>query len=165
MAKKQKHRNEYSIGDGSIVAIITESLSNKGEIRGRSKKQTKVLKGACVHHVINKKGKIKARIHNDGKSVCTCLLCKFKFGTKLYEDKALDAEINGFQRLNNQAQFLAVAAGADEETVRFFSEMGSKTMFYAKSYRKLRSIVERQDSISKKKTKNKTGSQNFGSWG
>lgn len=164
MAKK-KQRNDYSIGDGSIVAIITESLSKKGEIRGRSKKQTKVLRGACVHHVINRKGKVKARIWNDGKSVCTCTLCKFKFGTKLFDDKSLDAEVNAIQRLNNQAKFLATAAGADEETVRFFSEMGSKLMFYGKSYRKLRSVVEKRDSISKKKTKNKTGSQNFGSWG
>ena len=60
MATKNKKQNEIKIGDGSVIAIITENLSKKGEIKGRNKRQTKVLRGACMHHVINRKGKVKA---------------------------------------------------------------------------------------------------------
>lgn len=163
--KKAKKQNDFKLGDGSIIAIVTENLSKKGEIKGHSKKHTKVLKGGCVHHVINRKGKVKARIWNDGKSNCTCTMCKFSFSTKPMNDKDLHDTVGGFQRLNNQAKFVAAAIGADSDTLSYLSKIGADLMFYQKTYRKLMSIVQKRDSISKKKQKSRTGSQNFGSWG
>lgn len=163
--KVKKNNNDIKLGDGSIIAIITENLSKKGEIKGHSKKHTKVLKGGCVHHVINRKGKVKPRIWNDGKGNCTCTICKFSFKTKPANDKDLDSTVDGFQKLNNQAKFVAAASGADSETLSYLSKIGADLMFYKKTYRKLISIVQKRDNLSKKKQKSNTGSQNFGSWG
>ena len=165
MAKKNKKQNEIKIGDGSVIAIITENLSKKGEIKGRNKRQTKVLRGACMHHVINRKGKVKARIWNDGKGHCTCTLCKFTFGTKRAGDKELDLTVGDFQKLNNQAKFIAAAIGADSDTITYLSKIGSDLMFYNKTYKRIMSIVEKRDNLSNKKQKSHTGSNNFGSWG
>ena len=41
---------------------VTKSINKKGKLKGRNKKETKMLKGMCTHHKINKNGKVKMRV-------------------------------------------------------------------------------------------------------
>ena len=58
MSKKNKEfkRTNYRMGDGSVVATITAN-QKKGKLKGKNKKETRILKGACTHHIIGKNGK------------------------------------------------------------------------------------------------------------
>lgn len=157
---------------GSPIKRITESLNKHGEIKGSSKKETKILRGLCVHHKYNKKGKIVAEIVNDGEGTCTCLMCRHEFTTKLPTMKELDEIVDEMIKLNDQAKFMAVSVDAGDETIKYLAAMGVQLMNYKKTYSKLKSIAERQETIKngkKKKSKGKdnfgSGSGNYGSWG
>lgn len=167
MSKKNKEfkRATYRMGDGSVVATLTAN-QKKGKLKGKNKKETKILKGACVHHIIGKNGKIKPMYHNDGNGRCICRMCGGSFPAKMFNEDKLDKVIGNMEDLNNQSKMVVQAIGADKSTIRFFSELGSMLKLYPKTYSNIRRIAEKQDSMKRKKKGNHNGGSNttLGAW-
>lgn len=163
MGKKNK-RPVYKLNDGSIPALITEHVTKKGRLKAANKKDYKVLRGACVHHTISNKGKLRATVSNDGKGQCYCRICDRSFPTATYKDKVLDATIGGMRDLNNQAKFINTAIGGGQESQRYFSEFGSMIELYRGRYEKLLKVAEKVDGLKKKKRKKTSAGSTFGSW-
>jgi cation transport regulator ChaC len=155
----------YKAGDGSVISIIKENTTKHGKIKGKNKKQTKVLRGACVHHTTNHKGKVKPTIGNNDGKVCRCRLCGGTFKPSTYDKEAAENKIKGMREINNQAKYLAVALGTANENIRYFSELGSMIELFPKNYRKLASIAEKVESVKKKKkNRDNDNYSSLGSW-
>ena len=151
-----------------VIMEISKSLNKKGEIRGRSKKETKKLRAMCTHHKYNKKMKLKPAIFNTNDGYCVCTLCGKRFPTKLFDDNELKGIVGDMKTINEQAKYMSVAIGGGKEAVDYFTKTGAVLQSYQKNYKKIRFIAQKQSKIHGKK-KNKrnvaTGSSQFGSWG
>lgn len=146
------------------VMQVTKSLNKKGKLKGKNKKETKMLKGMCPHHKLNKHGKVKPTIFsNDGESLI-CELCGARFPGHFFSNSEIKEIVEDMEVLNNQNKFMAVAIGAGEGTVDFFAQMGVALKSYKKNSKKLRNVAEKQNKV-KKKSKSASGSANYGSWG
>lgn len=168
MSKKNKEfkRTNYRMGDGSVVATITAN-QKKGKLKGKNKKETRILKGACTHHIIGKNGKIKPMYHNDGNGRCICRMCGGSWKAKMYNDDDLERIIGKTEDVNNQSKMIVQAIGADKSTIRYFSEFGSMLKLYSKTYNNIRRIAEKQDSMKRKKKGNHSGGNSnttLGAW-
>lgn len=152
-----------------VISEITKSLNKKGEIRGRSKKETKKLKAMCTHHKYNKKGKLKAAVFNTGDGYCICELCGKRFPTKLFDDNELKGIVHDMKTINEQAKYMAVAIGGGKEAIDYFAKTGVVLQSYQKNYKKIRFTAQKQSKIHGKNKKNHNrngmgGSAQFGSW-
>lgn len=152
-----------------VVYQTTKVLNKKGKIKGKNKKETKALKAQCCHHMYNKKMKQKPTIFRTGDDYAICEACGARFPVKVFEDDELNARIKGFEEMNNQAKYIAVAVGAGNSTVEYFSKVGAAIQPFKKTYKKIRTIAQKKNSLNKKKNKkgNRTGggSAQYGSWG
>lgn len=147
------------------VEAVTKAINKKGEIKGKNKKETKMLKAICPHHKYNKHGKLKPTIYNDSKGSCYCRLCGQKFPSKLLELSEVKDMVEGLEELNSQAKFTSVAIGAGASTVEYYAQLGAALSTYKKSYGKLKEVAERQNKVkTKKNKKNSGGSNQYGSW-
>ena len=148
-----------------ILRRYTNAINKKGELKGSNKKETKSLRGGCVHHKYNKHGNPKATIFiNDG-STCNCTLCKGSFPAVFYDNKSIHDIVDEMVELNNHNKYIAVASNAGEEVVEYFSMIGSMLAFYPKNSKKVRNVAQKQDNVKKKKKHhNGGGSSAYGSW-
>lgn len=155
-------------GKKSIVAKLTEKTNKKGVIRGNNKKETKSLRAMCVHHRINKKGKIKPTISAAGDR-CECKMCGNKFPTKILKQDRLMEIYSPLKGYVNQAKFMAVAGDLGDEVTNFLCKFSVDLEKFPKVYRKIASAVEKKDSVKKKRHNkhgnNNSGSSSYGSWG
>lgn len=162
MAKQQ-------IAKGSIVAKISSKLNKHGEIRGKNKKETKTLRAMCPGNAINKKGKLKARIYNDGNGTCTCLMCTKKFPTELYSKGKVSHMVKDMGALLHQARFMVVSADLGKETEEYLARLSVDVEHLPKVYGKIKHAVEKREHIRNKKKggnrKNRgSGSESYGAW-
>lgn len=165
MAKK--HKADCKLArEGSVISVIKQYTTKNGKIRGKNKKQTRTLRGACPHHTIDKKGRIKPTVttHNQ---VCTCRLCGGSFKAKGYTKEEVTNKIKGAVEIVNQLKYLSVAVNAGEGAVRYSTEVGSYLAHLPKNYRKVASIAEKAETVRNKKNKKKKGNADYstvGSW-
>lgn len=157
------------IAKGSIVAKISTKLNKHGEIRGKNKKETQNLISMCPGNAINKKGKLKAKIHNDGNGTCTCEMCTRKFPSELYAKSKVKHMVKDFDALLHQARFMVVSADLGRETEEYLARLSVDIDHLPKVYGKIKHAVEKRESIRNKKKGNKrnnrgTGSESYGAW-
>lgn len=169
MSKNNMKENDVKIVKGSIVATITNSLNKHGEIKGQNKKETKNLRAMCPHHRINKKGKIKPTIWNDGNGTCTCEMCGAKFTTHLYNKEELDKILGKTKAVLDQSRYMCESADLGKETAQFLADLSVKFSQFGKTYGKMKHSVERSENMKKKKNgkgkkTNGSGSENYGGW-
>ena len=162
MAKKKP---DYKL-DGNIIATIKEHTNKHGKIKGKNKKQTRTLVGACPHHTLNKNGKIKPILSNDGKQTCTCRACGASFKGHPYSGEDVKRMAKGTKELVNQLKYLSVAVNAGNETVRFACELGSMLEHLPSVYKNVKQIAEKAEAVKNKKKKKKSNSNfsNVGGW-
>lgn len=158
-------KNELDI-KGSLVATITNNLNKHGEIRGESKKQRKMLKAACPHHKITKKGKIKPTIYNDGNNTCTCEMCGAKFTTHLHTKEETKKIVGNMKEMLDQARFMNQAADLGKETATYLAKLSVDVSHFSKTYGKIKKAVERSENVKNKKKKNRGngGGSSYGAW-
>lgn len=148
-----------------IVLQTTRAITKKGKLKGKNKKETKVLRAACPHHKFNKHGKLKNTIWNNDGEYCVCTLCNKKFPASFFSDDNIDNVVEGMEELNNQNKFTAVATNAGDDAVKFYAETGVILSKYKKMSKKTKSLAEKQSRVKNKKKKNRyTGSSMYGSW-
>lgn len=147
------------------LTSVSKSLNKKGRIKGKNKKETKALKGACPHHKINRKGRVKPTVYVQDKD-CICELCGKRFPAKFFSNEKVDEIVDDFEEFNNQAKYLATAVNQNSEICDFFSEVGVRIVGIKKKYKKVRNVAKKQSDIKKRKKKNRyQGSSQYGSWG
>lgn len=163
---KRKYDNKIT-SKGSVVRIIKDNTTKKGKIRGKNKQETRIMKGACPHHTINKKGKIVPTLVSDRDSnkYKVCRLCGARVEARTYDKEEVSKKLQGAIDVDNNMKFLAVATNAGEPMVRFSSELGSMLKVAKKYYRKVAKIAEKAEKIKSKKNKGRRSNDSLGSWG
>jgi hypothetical protein len=164
MGKKLK-RWKLNISDGqSLLQLQTDSLNKHGELRGRNKKETKVLQATCLHHKIGKRGKVKMRVNPDEHAgIAHCTMCGEDFRVAPYTKEERKRICGDFREFLNQTKYFAVASKASEANLRQLAEVSIGVNIAEKINKKTTKIVLKQDSIVKKDKKNRLSST-LGSW-
>lgn len=164
MAKNKNKKKDVMLNVSDVTAKITDSLNKKGKIKGKSKKETLILKGACEHHRLNGKGKARQRVYVTN-HVAHCKMCGASFRTDLYNDEELMKVLDNMKELNNQAKFMVKAIDGGKDLEHFFCSMGANLNLYKKFYKNVSKVVDKIDHSKKKKKKNYTNSSEYGTWG
>ena len=148
-----KQRNIFDLSGVDPVREVSKHLNKKGKLKG-SKKEVKNLRSICMHHAINRKGKIKPRITSDegghGKN-CRCTICQDRFRTGFYNDQEVNERYRNFKQVASQLKFMLVAEGANKEAVREAAELNLHVDRLPKIYRNARTIADKQGKKRKKK--------------
>lgn len=158
----KNNKNIYDLSGVDPVVEVSKHLSKKGKLSG-NKKEKKALRSICTHHAINRKGKIKARIHDEGNRNCQCDICKERFRSGFYTDQEFSSAYNKIKPIASQAKLLSIATGAGKGTVQEIASLNLHIDRFGKTYRNLRSVAEKQDKVKNKKKKNKER-ENLGGW-
>lgn len=148
--------------DVDPVKTISSHLNKKGRLRG-SKKEVKALKSICPHHVLNRKGKVKVRVHKEGDKNCQCDICKDKFQLGFYKDQQYDEAYAAYKPMISQAKLIMTAVGAGKETVQEITALNILADRSQKTMKNLRNVAQKQQN-KKKKKKNKRQSKQLGGW-
>lgn len=160
---KNKNRGFIDLSNVNPLELTTKHVNKKGEIKGKDKKETNLLKGACLHHTISKSGKkIKARLDVDGE-YCTCRMCKEKMRKSFYTDNEINEVMVPAKQFVSQLKMMTAAIGADLPTQRRVVSIALGLNEAPKIYKKEREIAEKQEKKGKKK-KNKDRNTAFGAW-
>jgi hypothetical protein len=168
---KNKNKKAFTFNGKNFdtIVMVTNSLNKHGEIRGASKKETKNLRALCPHHKLNKKGKKKPTVSNNGNGLCTCEMCGSSFTTHLYNKDELDKIVGKINNVLSQARYIVASADLGKEAEQFFARTSVEMAQLPKAYSKIKNAVERSENLKKKKKgKDKnysgSGSENYGGW-
>lgn len=159
---KNNNRKRFDLTGVDPTVEISKHLTKNGKLTG-SKKEKKALRSICPHHSLNRKGKVKARIHDEGNKNCQCPICKERFRSGFYSDQEFDAAYAKFKPIASQAKFIATATNAGKGTIEEISSLNLHIDTFGKTYRNLRSVAEKQDKVKNKKKKQRER-ENIGGW-
>lgn len=161
---KQIKTTTLNLGGKKLIEFHTSCLNKHGELKGKNKKETKVIKDTCMHHKVGKKGKLKSRVNvNDQTAHCT--MCDHDFPATLYDKEERNRIINDYREFVDHTKFVAASIGAGEDTLRCLGESAVSIENVKKINKKCTKIVRKEDQIAKKKKKNKdNGNSKLGSW-
>lgn len=156
-------------GKKCTAEIITESLDKHGEIKGKTKKETKNLRLICNHHRYTKKRRVKPNISNDGAGRCDCPMCNGSFTTHQFTNEELKERIGLVLEILSQARFMTAAAGLGREMERYYAMTSVHVGHLAKAYKKTRNALAKAERTKsgkgkRDKKKNRATSHAYGSW-
>ena len=164
MGKNKKIKTTMvDLGGKKLIEFHTSMLNKHGELKGRNKKETKIIRETCMHHKVGKKGKLKSRVEVSN-GIAHCTMCGEDFRAKPYtkdERKQLIADVAEF---TNHTKFLAAAVGASEDVQRSLAEFSVGIQNLKHINKKYTKLVEKQDRITKKDKKNKNTGSTLGNW-
>lgn len=163
MGRKKMKTVKLDLGGKKLIEYHTQKLNKHGELKGRNKRETKLIKDTCLHHKIGKKGKVKSRIDLNG-SKAHCTMCDHDFIVTPYDRETRKEVIDNMWEFTDQTKFMAAAVGADENTLRTLGEFSVGLDNINRINKVLTKIVKKEDMLSKKKKKNKNSSQELGDW-
>lgn len=143
---------------------FNDHISKKGKIKGKNKKETKILKGMCPHVKISKKGKVKNMIINNRKGACVCQLCGKTFPANFYSDEDYARIIDDFEKSVNQTKFMAVQVNGGTKTIDYTMQLGGMLSQYKKIATRLRDISKKQGKVKDKHKKRDTSRNVYGEW-
>lgn len=149
----------------SIVSKLSKYLNKKGKLKGSTKKETRKLTDACVHHKVNKKGKLVPSI-KIRQNMCHCTMCQAEFEGTVKPKKEAKEIIEQVKELINQDKYAATAIGAGEDAINYFSQLAVQLGSLEDVHNRLAKICRRKDEEEqrKKNKKNRNGSESFGDW-
>ena len=165
MSKKRRNNLYYG---GKVKAVkpiqdVTRVLDRKGRLKGKNKKQTKILKYSCVHHKYNKKmNKVKTTAKKVGNSLI-CSACGAEISKQFFPKNQVKDICNELQEIVQQAKFLSVACGTSPDTINFFSKFSVELSMFPKAYKRLSEIANNRGKMKKKKN-DYSGSRQYGAW-
>lgn len=150
------------------VLKTTKSLTKKGKIKGRNKKETRVLRAGCTHHRYNRSGsKIKATVRVAADGTIFCPMCKAEFSESIIGHNEAREIMAKAKEVLDQKTFMAVEANAGNEAIDYL--VNFKSFFNKNTYKmldKIDKVTVKKTGIQKKKKNYKNyGAQSFGGWG
>ncbi len=155
-------------GKGSrnrIIAEQTRAVKKNGKLKGKNKKETKIMKMRCMHHVYDKKDRVKPTV-KPYKGHLICTMCKQDIVTEFYSKAYVKKSVEPVMDIVQQAKYLAVACNTSNETISFISDLSVQLGLLPKTYDRLVDLGSTQGK-SKKKKKEKdewAGSRSYGNW-
>ena len=158
-----KSKSMFDLTGVDPVQEVSRHVNKKGKLKAGDKKKEKALKSICPHHAINRKGKLKARVHDDGNGQCQCDICRDRFKSNFYSDAEYDKAYDAYKPQISQAKMIAVAVGADKETIKEVCELNLHVDQSRQLMRRLRKVGQKQSTKPKKKKK-KGNNNNPGAW-
>lgn len=164
MSKKRRNRI-YEGGVKTVKPImdITKALDRYGKLKGKNKKETKILRAACVHHRYNRKmTKVKATAKNMGNAL-VCTACKQEIAKQFFSKEQVKDVCRELREITEQAKYLSVACNTSPETINYFSKFSVELRMFPKAYMRLAEIANNRGKVKKKK-KDYSGSRQYGSW-
>lgn len=168
MAKDVKNKEMFTkLKKEGCIKVVSNNINKKGELRGKSKKETKILKKACFHHKITKKGHLKPTIYNNGDGVCTCLTCGASFPTKIATKEELEEMIKKVRQYIEQLKFMAASAGfVDKGLEEYILMLQIYLSKLDNLYCRITKSVRKKENFSKNKKKKNNGGSNssLGGW-
>lgn len=164
MGKKRRNR----IYEGGVKPIkpimdVTKALDRYGKLKGKNKKETKILKYSCVHHRYNRKGtKVKTTARSVGNTL-VCSACKQEIAKQFFAKDQVKDICRELREVVEQGKYLAVACNTSAETINYFSKFAVELHMFPKAYTRLAEIANNRGKVKKKK-KDMSGSRAYGSW-
>lgn len=146
------------------ITQVNKALSKKGKIKGKNKKETKLLKSICMHHRITRRGKLKPAYYMQGDE-CICKLCHARFPARFYSKEDVADVVDPMIEMNNQLKYLAAAANLGQKTSDYAANMGAELAIYKKTMKKATAVADKKGKVKKKRKKAYSGSEKYGSWG
>lgn len=162
MGKKMK-TTHLDLGGKKLIEFHTSCLNKRGELKGKNKKETRIIRDTCMHHKIGRKGKLKSRVDVQ-ESQAHCTMCGHDFTAEPYSKEDRKKVIGEIREFADHTKFIAAAVGADENTLRHLAEFSVGIDNINKINKQCTKIVKKTDQISKKKKKNRETSSQLGSW-
>lgn len=151
------------------VEQCTKSLKKNGKLKGKNKKQTKMLKAICTHHKYNHKGRLVSKIFNNGDGTCHCRMCGATFTTKHAKNKKeINSNLKPFKNMLNQLKYTIVACGLGAKSLDYACNLAASVEQFPKVYGKAMAVAKKKDDLgnkNKKKNNSRGGSSQYGSWG
>lgn len=153
-----------NLGGKKLIEFHTDCLNKHGELKGKNKKETKLIKDTCMHHKVGKKGKLKSRVNvNDQTAHCT--MCGHEFPATLYTKEERNRIVGEYIEYLDNTGYMAASVEAGEDILRCVAEAKVSARNTKKINKKCTKIVRKEDQIAKKKKKNKdNGNSKLGSW-
>lgn len=167
MAKEKQEKR--MIPADKIVAVLSKKLNKRGEIKGDGKSDTKHLKIQCTHHHVNKKGKIKPAIYNDGEGHILCEMCDRSVTTDLKDKSEVKKIVKPIFELSDQLAYIGQAADLGNNVISYATSMKLMLNKFTKFYGKSVKAVKKAEKVKKhKKGKNRrnnnSGGGNLSGW-
>lgn len=164
MGKKKSNKSmSIDLKGQTLVKFFTNSLDKHGEVKGKNKKETKLLRDTCPHHKLNKKGKLRSRVDViDGMAHCT--MCGHEFTTEPYSKEKRKKIVKDFVELVDQTEFMGTAIGDDDNNIKSIASAKPVARLINDANKKYTKLVAKQDKIKNKKDKNKNSSSSMGGW-
>ena len=151
---------------GRIIEKISSMVNLKkgGKING-SKRERKVIKSICVHHVIDKHGRLRNTTHPTGQhnERCQCAICKDQYKAGYYTEQEI-AQVYGMgKEVLSQMKLLAVVDNCDDKSINTIAQMNLLWDEMPKTYFKLAKVAIKagQKKQEKKKKHNKSLSRSI----
>ena len=146
-------------------ATFNDHISKKGKIKGKNKKEKKILKGMCPHFRVTKNGKLKNMVINNGQKQCVCKLCGEVFPARFYEDEELDKIISEFKKTLNENKYIAVQVNGGAKTTEYLMQLGGMVSQYPKISKRLRDVAQKKGKVKHNKDKKNGYKSNiYGDW-
>ena len=161
MGKKIK-TTMVDLGGKKLIEFHTSMLNKHGELKGRNKKETKIIKETCMHHKVGKKGKLKSRVEVTN-GIGHCTMCGEDFRAVPYTKEERNEICGNIKELANHTKYLAAAVGANEDVQRVLAETCISIDNLKHINKKYTKIVEKQEKLKSKNKKNKESST-LGNW-
>ena len=149
----------------SAVNAVSKAVTKKGKIKGRNKKETKILKLTCCHHFYDRKeGETVTPIFSNSDGTRVCEMCGKTFSSHFYSNSELKNTIEPTKELLNQLKFMAVAIGADNATVDTIVKTYVGISSVSKLYKRCRKVAASTSKVKKNKKGKKKRTNQYGSW-
>lgn len=164
--------NAEAIKKCKSITVTSQHINKHGKIKGKTKKETKLLEGMYPYYKLTNKGKLKLTadpgVDDNDKQVLVDRVTGDMFRAGFFEVDETKKITKDFKELVNNAKFMAVTIGADPKTVEYWCQLGAIVSSTNKQYKRLAKIGKKASAVKNngkhKKDKDRSGSSSLGGW-
>ena len=164
--KGKKKRMNDRRRNYDAINEVSKHVTKKGVIKGRNKKETRLLRQTCPHWIRTKKNEIDPALFSTSSGAQVCECCGEEVSTHFFSKAEVKNIIGAFTTLTNQMKFLAVSVNASNDDLNFIIDTHIRAPRLNKYYKKMKKIAQVQYRVSDKKKKKGAvkSSSDFGGW-
>lgn len=160
MSKKDKN---IKVDNGKFVQqlmkIPPEELYNKfahGKkgLKGNSKSETRLIKAACPHHYITKKGKRRSLVDCQNNRIY-CRACRHSWDGQLMSQDKIDSVCNAYIEILNMGKYFTTAMDFGAQAQKYFITASLAACDTSKIFGRLTELVSKDG--AKKRSGKKNG--------
>ena len=145
------------------IKKVSENLNKRGRIKGKNKKETKMLKDACMHHVYKRNGKLKPIVFRN-EDYLICRGCAKRIIPKVFSMEDIKDRYHAWDEVVQNGKYVAAATNAGQEAANILCEAATVDRLTVKTMKKLNKVANKQNQIKRKKKQGSNSSKYYGSW-